>query len=243
MDSGNADFIFCNNPTFPALLLSAHLSLIHTVLTSLCALSHFPHYPFLHIFPPAPFLSRLSSCLWKTPRQSCLGSRGTQTPMESGLWLSLLCQVCQVCVCGVTGKLTPCWLCLSGHWSQHGTLKWVPFYHFFFSLWKHLSMAPRESLTELIQHKKHNTLTHTCRWVGSIVIFMLSGCEVVVSWIKLVWMCSVVKCFLLVQWFWFDPAVACSAVYWSAVKCITLKWSAVQLLCGVVLICFTIFPP
>lgn len=108
-------FVFCINPTSSSLLLSTHSSLTHTVSMSLCALSHFPYYP----FPPhsLPLLhSSLffpSSCLWKTPHQSFLGSRGTQTPMASGLWLSLLCQVCQVCVCAVTGKLTPCWLCPS----------------------------------------------------------------------------------------------------------------------------------
>lgn len=106
-------FIFCINPTFPSLLLSTHPSLIHTVLMSLCALPHFPYYPFLHTPPPPLLHSSLispSSCPWKTPRQSCPGSRGTQMPTASGLWLSLLCQVCQVCVCGVTGKPTPCWL-------------------------------------------------------------------------------------------------------------------------------------
>ncbi len=54
--------------------------------------------------------------------------------------------------------------------------------------------------------------------------------------------CSVVKCFLLVQWFWFNPAVLCSAVYLSAVYCSTVKCSAATALCGgVVLICPLIY--
>ncbi|CAJ1062485.1 uncharacterized protein LOC113136573 isoform X1 [Xyrichtys novacula] len=56
---GDADWIFCINPTSPSPLLSTHLSLTHTVLMSLCALSHFPYYPFLHAFSPPPFLSLL----------------------------------------------------------------------------------------------------------------------------------------------------------------------------------------
>lgn len=50
---GNADLIFCINPTSPSLLLSTHPSLTHTVSMSLCALSHLPYYLFLHAFPPS----------------------------------------------------------------------------------------------------------------------------------------------------------------------------------------------
>lgn len=52
-DLGNADVIFCINPTSPSLLLSTHPSLTHTVSMSLCALSHFPYYPFLSTFSPS----------------------------------------------------------------------------------------------------------------------------------------------------------------------------------------------
>lgn len=49
--------------------------------------------------------------------------------------------------------------------------------------------------------------------------------------------CSVVKCFALVQWFWFD-----SAVFLSAVKCIAVQWSIVQLLpCGVLMTSLIIY--
>lgn len=68
-----------------------------------------------------------SSCLWKTPRRSCLDSRGTQTPTASGHWLSHLCQVCQVCVCDVTGKTTPMLAqCSAWRQSQHGTRNGPP---------------------------------------------------------------------------------------------------------------------
>lgn len=46
--------------------------------------------------------------------------------------------------------------------------------------------------------------------------------------------CSEVLSFSAVVWF--DPAVVCSAVYLSAVK-----YSAAAALCGVVLICLTIY--
>lgn len=125
----------------PSLLLHSPLSnthRLHAVLMSLCGSPIF-FFPLHAPFPSSiPLVSPTSSCLWKTPRQSCHGSRGTQTPTASGLWLSLLCQVCQVCVCDVTGKLTPCWLRvphpgLESAWYPN----WVPFCHFLSTLLPH----------------------------------------------------------------------------------------------------------
>lgn len=122
--------------TSPSLLLSTHTSLTHTVFDVFVCPVTLPILSFSPRFPPllhSSFFSP-SSCLWKTPRQSYLGSRGTQTPMASGLWLSLLCQVCQVCVCAVTGKLTPCWLRPQRAPESAWYPKRVPLYHFLSTL-------------------------------------------------------------------------------------------------------------
>lgn len=77
-------------------------------LSSSCTVSPC-HSPLFLLYGISCFL--LFSSLWKTPPPSCLGwRRGTPINMGSVLWLSRLYQVCQVCVCAVTGKLTPCWL-------------------------------------------------------------------------------------------------------------------------------------
>lgn len=116
-----------------SIVLTQHLHHFSSPLTShsldvfLCAVT-LPILPFSTHFSPLlhPSLFSHSSCLWKTPHPSCLGSRGTQTPTALGLWLSLLCQVCQVCVCAVTGKRPHVGSALSGRWSQHGTRNGFP---------------------------------------------------------------------------------------------------------------------
>lgn len=60
------------------------------------------------------------------------------------------------------------------------------------------------------------------------VIYVVSGtCGIVQSAVLNRVECSVVKCFILVQCFKFDPAVLCSAVDLSAVKCIVVQCKGV----------------
>lgn len=68
-------------------------------------------------------------------------------PMASGLWLSLLCQVCQVCVCAGSGKRPHVGSGPSvGSGVSMVPLNGFPLYHFLFTLTHLSSMTPRKAL-------------------------------------------------------------------------------------------------
>lgn len=145
---------------------------------SLCLPSHHPH----SLFPPLFHSSFFSpcSCPWRTPHQSCLGWRGTQMPMASGLWLSLLCQVCQVCVCAGSGKrphagAAPLWAQESAWYPSKGPpsitsfslwhicRQWLLNWH-----WRNKSSIKQTAHTCTRTLHRHPAHYSKVRWVGCL---------------------------------------------------------------------------
>lgn len=171
--SFNAPYTAPNSPLFCVLLWC----------TSCFFTPHFlyripPLSPLLLLCGISCFL--LFSSLWKTPPPFCLDwRRGTPMPMGSVLWLSRPYQVCQVCVCAVPGKLTPCWL-QTGHmprkdleptWPLCGYPLSLPVVH-----WQYSPMASLRAIgviSKLLPWKKNYT-THNAYSFG---LLSLSGVD------------------------------------------------------------------